>query len=78
MANPDEPDFDLIREAIAAALDSDDPALIRLDAPELRQALAEALTEFRQIEARLSDLLRPIEARISAIEEKLQPIAAPI
>lgn len=64
-----------IEEAIADALDSDDPALIRLDASAIREAIADALSELRQIEARVSELIGPLESRIDALEQALKRIS---
>lgn len=52
-----------------------DEGLVTLDAPELRKAIAEALTELRQIETRVSELLGPLEARIAALEERLAKLS---
>lgn len=70
-------DDDGLREAIADALDSDDPALIRFDAPELRAAVAEALVEFRQIASDIAEMIGPLEARIAALKAKLNRDGTP-
>lgn len=66
-----------LEAAIVDALDSDDPALIRFDAPELRAAVAQALVEFRQIASDIAEMIGPLEARIAALEAKLNKDGTP-
>lgn len=54
-----------------------DPALIRFDAPELRAAVAEALVEFRKIASDIAEMIGPLEARIAALEAKLNKDGMP-